>query len=251
MKGHVKMTSAENESSGEDKGHKHIVRAFDEDLENISAMTLRLGRLAARHIGRAVLTVLDRNVGEAQKVIEDDNPIDELTKQIQDLSFKTIALRQPTSIDLRMIVTAQKVSTYLERIGDYATNIAKRAIQLDKMVPMRHVHSITHLSSHVERLVRGAMEAYENNDEEMALAVWFSDEKIDTLYASLLRENLTYMMEDPGSITACTHILFIIRNLERIGDHAANISENVYFQITGEFPTGERPKPDWEETAAD
>jgi phosphate transport system protein len=231
--------------SGQD--HKHIVKAYDEELGNLKNMTLRLGVLSGKHIERSIDAVLERDPLGAQEVVDGDEVIDELEREIQGLSFRTLSLRQPTSIDLRTIVTAQKIATYLERIGDYATNIAKRAAVLDSFPPVDPVKSIVHLSRHVTELVSGVMKAYYARDEELALAVWFGDEKIDNLYTALLREILTYMMEDPRTITPCTHVLFIARNLERIGDHAANIAESVFFLITGEMPLGDRPKPDtWE-----
>ena len=226
------------------EGGQHIVRAFDEELESLRAMTQRLGRVAAKHLERSVNAAINRDVRESQKVVDEDDLIDDLTRQIQELSFKVLSLRQPTSIDLREILCTQKISTYLERVGDYATNISKRAILLEKVPPIDPLPSIKRMSNLVKELLDGAMEAYVNQDGEKALVIWCGDERVDYVYAALLREILTYMMEDPRTISPCTHLLFMNRNLDRLGDHAANIAECVYFLARGEVPKGERPKPD-------
>lgn len=222
--------------------HKHIVEAYDQELAELNGLFSRMGQLALEQMVRAVEAAVKKDARLAESVFGDDSRVDELAEQIQKLTFRMLSLRQPTSIDLRTIIVVLKVSSNLERIGDYAANIAKRSVFLNKTYKTAPVHYIPMMSGLVQDLVRKVLDAFASRDVSKALEVWHGDEEVDQVYVSLIREILTYMMEDPRSITQCIHILFIIRNLERIGDHATDIAEHVHFLIKGEMPSGRRPK---------
>ena len=153
-------------------------------------------------------------------------------------------MRQPLAEDLRRVVGALKISADLERIGDYAANISKRAVALNQLPPARPAAGIPRMGKMVQQILKEVLDAYVEQDAEKALLVWRRDEEVDEMYTSLFRELLTYMMEDPRNITPCTHLLFMAKNIERIGDHATNIAETLYYQVTGRPLTAERPKGD-------
>lgn len=228
--------------------HKHIVKEYDMELERLSSLMMQMGELAYLQVELSVESVVMRDDAIASQVIKGDAAIDELAASIQALAFETLLLRQPTSIDLRLVISILKNSTSLERIGDYASNIAKRALVLNAKDSTEAAVAIPRMSRLVLRRVREVLDSFKQRDDARALQVWYGDEEVDEKYISLLREILTYMMEDPAKITPCTHVLFIIRNLERIGDHATNIANNIYFLINGAPPSGKRPKPrHWEQ----
>jgi len=223
----------------------HIVKAYDEELNHLAADVARMGGLAEAEVSDALDTVTHRDLTLVQTVIERDLKLDALDTEIERRTIRLIALRQPVAQDLRRTVAAMKIAQNLERIGDLAKNIAKRGAVLADTEP---VTPLTRSIERMGRLVAGrlkeVLDAYTTGDLERAIAVWSQDDEVDEHYDSLFRELLTYMMGDPRTITAGAHLLFIAKNLERIGDHATNIAEIVHYEISGEELPTERPKWD-------
>ncbi|MCL4140969.1 UNVERIFIED_CONTAM: hypothetical protein GTU68_033822 [Idotea baltica] len=181
----------------------------------------------------------------AKRVIAEDRDLDSLQRLVEENAVRTIAKRQPMASDLREIIAALRVANDLERCGDLAKNIAKRAIAIQGLaLPPKLIHGIEHISELTQAQLARVLDAYVTKDVDSAEFVWRNDDEIDAMYTSLFRELLTYMMEDPRNISSCTHLLFCAKNVERIGDHATNIAETVIYQITGVLPTSERPKQD-------
>ena len=181
----------------------------------------------------------------AQRVIALDGAIDALQRNVEERAILVIAKRQPMALDLREIVSAIRVSNDLERIGDLGKNIAKRVVALNgQMQPAKIFGGFDHMADMVLEQLKQVLDAFAQRNVEEALSVWRSDGAIDAMYTSLFRELLTYMMEDPRNIGFCTHLLFCAKNIERIGDHATNIAETVHYLVTGQSPSGERPKND-------
>lgn len=224
---------------------QHISSAYDRDLEAIQATIMKMGGLVEAAILDAAKSLDDRDVELAEEVRARDKVIDGLEQQVQEDVARVIALRSPTAGDLRTVLTVMKVSANLERMGDYAKNLAKRTGVLVQLGPVNGSSgSIRRLSKAVERMLHDVLDAYIQRDVEMAEAVRQRDHEIDQMYNSLFREFLTHMMEDPRNITACMHLHFIAKNLERMGDHATNIAEQVIYMVTGELPEENRPKGD-------
>lgn len=225
--------------------HEHIVTSFDEELNAIDTTLAEMGGMAESQLARAIEALVWRDTDLARQVIEDDMRIDLLESELDHDAIRLIALRQPMAEDLRMVITALKTSANIERIGDYAKNVAKRSITLAQTEPVGStVHTIKRMSDLAQGLVSSVLNAYIRRDIEAADDVRRRDEEVDRLHTSLFRELLTHMMEDPHNITACTHLLFIAKNVERIGDHATNIAEYVHFMVSGEMLEDERPKGD-------
>ena len=223
----------------------HIVKAYDEELNHLAADVARMGGLAEAGVSDAIDTVTRRDLSVVQTVIERDLKLDALDAEIERRSIRLIALRQPVAQDLRRTVAAMKIAQNLERIGDLAKNIAKRGAVLADSEPITPLtRSIERMGRLVATRLKDVLDAYTSNDLERAIAVWSQDDEVDEHYDSLFRELLTYMMGDPRTITAGAHLLFIAKNLERIGDHATNIAEIVHYQISGEELPAERPKWD-------
>ena len=223
----------------------HIVKAYDEELNHLAADVARMGGLAEAGVSDAIDTVTRRDLSVVQTVIERDLKLDALDAEIERRSIRLIALRQPVAQDLRRTVAAMKTAQNLERIGDLAKNIAKRGAVLADSEPITPLtRSIERMGRLVATRLKDVLDAYTSNDLERAVAVWSQDDEVDEHYDSLFRELLTYMMGDPRTITAGAHLLFIAKNLERIGDHATNIAEIVHYQISGEDLPAERPKWD-------
>ena len=214
--------------------NEHIVRSYDEDLRRLRDMAARMGGLAERQVADATRALVRRDTDLASEVVQRDVQIDALEREIEAFCVQLLALRQPVASDLRVIISVMKVSNDLERIGDYAANAAKRAIVLASL-------RMTHL---VQENLKAAMDALVNNDAEAAERVWAADEPIDTIHNGIFRELLTFMMEDPRNISAATHMLFIAKNLERIGDHTTNIAERIHYAVRGDSLPDERPKAD-------
>ncbi|MGE0524519.1 MAG: phosphate signaling complex protein PhoU [Variibacter sp.] len=224
---------------------EHTAKAFDTDLQDLARLVAEMGGLAEKAISDSVTALADRDAKLAQQVVTADAAIDALQREIEEKAILTIARRQPMAVDLREIVGALRVSNDLERIGDLAKNIGKRVVALggDFRAPtvLRGVESMAEL---VLSALKNVLDAYARRDVAQAMGVWKGDEEIDAVNNSLFRELLTYMMEDPRNITFCTHLLFCSKNIERMGDHATNIAETVYYMVEG-FPlAGERPKGD-------
>jgi phosphate transport system protein len=222
----------------------HIVKSFDEDLKRLNNVIAEMGGLAEAQLTRAVEALVRRNSELATQVVQDDKRIDALETDVGQLTVRMLALRQPMAQDLREVVAAIKIASDIERIGDYAKNIAKRAIVLSAVAPMKPVASIPRMSQLALQIIKDVLDAYIEKDAEGARAAWRRDEEVDEMYNSLFREMLTYMMEDPRNIGPCTHLLFIAKNIERIGDHATNVAEIVYFLVHGRSLDEERPKGD-------
>jgi phosphate transport system protein len=223
---------------------EHLAKTFEEELKRLNSLIARMGGLAETQIADAIQAVGERDSDLAAEVVANDVKIDELEREVDDLALKILALRQPLAVDLRRILSTLKIAADLERIGDYATNVAKRAIALNQVAPVRPVHSIPRMGRVVKQMIKDVLDAYATNDVEKAVRVWNRDEEVDEMYSSLFRVLLTYMMEDPRSITASTHLLFIAKNIERIGDHSTNIAETIHFLVNG-VPLAEmRPKHD-------
>ncbi|MBO6783149.1 MAG: phosphate signaling complex protein PhoU [Alphaproteobacteria bacterium] len=222
----------------------HIVKSFDDELNRLSDLISRMGGLAEQQIERAIESLQKRNTEEATQAIEDDVHIDELQAEIEELAVQMIVRRQPLAADLRHTVAGLKVAPLLERIGDYAKNIARRTLALNQSPPIKPLFTIPRMGRMARTMVQDVLDALSNNDVEKARAVWERDAELDDMYDSLFREMLTYMMEDPRNITPCTHLLFVARNIERIGDIATNIAEIVHYQVEGEPLSESRPKAD-------
>jgi len=226
-------------------GHEHIVKSFDDDLNHINSIIAEMGGLAERQFADAISAMHNRNAELARDVIGRDQTIDELELELVEFSIRTLALRQPMADDLRAVIVALKISTNLERIGDYAKNIAKRTVTLAEMEPVGPAgSSITRMASQVQNMIKNALDAYATQNLSLADDVRLRDEEVDQLHTSLFRELLTYMVEEPRNITACTHLLFMAKNVERVGDHVTSIAENIHYLVAGELPPDDRPKGD-------
>ena len=224
---------------------QHIASAFDRDLEAILAQIMKMGGLVEVAISDAALCLETRDLDLAEAVRKKDKAIDDLEERINEEAARVIALRAPTAIDLRLILSVMKISANLERIGDYAKNIAKRTSVLSTMPQVSgSAASLRRMGKAVELMLKDALDSYVQRDEELAMDVIERDREVDQMYNSLFREFLTFMMEDPRQITACMHLHFMAKNLERMGDHVTSIAEQVVYLVTGEFPDEARPKAD-------
>ncbi len=224
---------------------EHTMRAFDADLQELARMIAEMGGLAERQIGDAVDALSRRDGDLSRTVIATDAKIDTLQRTVEDKAILTIARRQPMAVDLREVVGALRVSNDLERIGDLAKNIAKRVEVIDHDLNLQTVmRGVEHMTDIVLTQIKDVLDAYARRDAVKALEVWRGDEEVDAVNNSLFRELLTYMMEDPRNISVCIHLLFCAKNIERMGDHATNIAESVYFMVEGRALPDERPKGD-------
>ena len=225
--------------------NEHTAKAFDVDLQDLSRMVAEMGGLAEKQIADSVDALAKRDSDRAERVIVADAAIDALQREIEERSVLTIARRQPMAVDLREIVSALRIANDLERIGDLAKNIAKRVMPITAdFHPQKVIRGVEHMAALVLAQLKQVLDAYAGHDLEKAMLVWNGDEEIDAMCTSLFRELLTYMMEDPRHITFCIHLMFSAKNIERMGDHATNIAETVYFMVQGRPITDERPKGD-------
>ncbi len=223
---------------------EHTVKAFGEKLESLTTSVAQVGGLAEAQLADAIDAIARRDTAKAESVIASDRRIDQLQYQIEDQALKLLALRQPMAVDLRSTMAAIKMASELERIGDLAKNIAKRAIVLNREQPIRLTQSLGRMGRQVLSQMKQVLDAYARRDAAGAEAVWKQDGEIDEIYNSLFRELLTYMMEDPRTIGLCTHLLFVAKNIERAGDHATNVAETVYYMVSGDHLAADRPKAD-------
>ena len=223
---------------------EHIFTAYDEELGRLNKTIVEMGGLAESQLAAAIEAVAKRDSELAARVIEGDEKVDQLERDVDNLAIRILALRQPMARDLREIVAALKIASDLERICDYAANVAKRGIALAQSPPIQPVHALPRMAHLALLLVKDVIDAFVARDAEQAIAVWNRDAELDEMYSSLFREFLTYMMEDPRNIGPCTHLLFMAKNIERIGDHATNIAENLYYLVHGTPLTEARPKSD-------
>lgn len=225
--------------------NQHIVSSYEKELDELDAFIAQMGGQAEHLLGRAFDALERRDEALAREVIKSDKKIDEFESDIEAKSIAMIALRQPMGNDLRRIVTAIRVSADLERIGDLGKNIAKRALAVAaEKRPKTIMVGLKHMVELSLNQLKDVLDAYSQRDAEKAVEVWRDDEEIDAVFNSLFRELLTYMMEDPRNIGLCTHLLFAAKNIERIGDHATNIAETVYYLVHGTKLADERPKSD-------
>ena len=222
----------------------HTVKAFSEQLETLSTLVAQMGGLAEAQFAAAIDAIARRDTVAAESAVGGDARIDELQQEIEDRALKLLALRQPMAVDLRETLAAIKTASELERIGDLAKNIAKRAIVLNREPPIRLTQSLARMGKSALSQLKQVLDAFSNRDAMLAEAVWNQDGEIDEIYNSLFRELLTYMMEDPRTIGLCTHLLFVAKNIERSGDHATNIAEVVYHMVKAGHLTANRPKAD-------
>jgi phosphate transport system protein len=222
----------------------HIVKAYDQDLAALKAMLSEMGGLAEDQLARSIDALVRRDTKLADAVVKADEKIDALEIEIEEKAVLTIAKRQPMAKDLRNIMVAIRIASDIERIGDLAKNIAKRAHAIYDNIPPRLTKGLERLGDLSQAQVKQILDAFATSDAEKAMDVWRHDEDIDALYNSIFRELLTYMMEDPRMIGACTHLLFAAKNIERIGDHATNIAENIFYLVNGEMLKAQRPKKD-------
>ena len=224
---------------------EHIVKSYDNDLQQLDNLIAEMGGLGESQLAQAADAMMRMDLDLAAEIIETDKKIDEMEHQVDSLAVNLIALRQPMAADLRVIVAALKVASNLERIGDYAKNISKRAVTLSRADQVTNIsQSIPRMATIVQSMITSVLDAYLARDAERARDVRLRDEEVDQMHSSLFRELLTYMMEDPRSITSCTHLLFVAKNIERIGDHITSVAEQIHFIVHGEAPEDERPKDD-------
>jgi phosphate transport system protein len=223
----------------------HTAKAFDADLQDIKRRVAEMGGLAERQIADATRALVERDAELAEQVITTDPTIDAMQHEIEEKAVLTIARRQPMAVDLREIVGAMRVCNDLERIGDHAKHIGKRVVVLGAdFHAQKLIRGVEHMAELVGTLLKEVLDAYASRDLTAALAVWNGDEEVDALCTALFRELLTYMMEDPRNITLCIHLMFCAKDIERMGDHATNIAETVYYMIEGRPITDQRPKGD-------
>jgi phosphate transport system protein len=224
---------------------KHIVSSFDHDLESIQAQIMKMGGMVERAIAEAARSLETRDEELAEAVRRGDSAIDALEEQINEDAALLIARRAPTASDLRLVLTVIKISASLERIGDYAKNIAKRTEVLSAMTAVNGSPSaLRRMAREVEEMLKDVLDAYIQRDAEVARDVIRRDEDVDQMYNAIFREFLTFMMEDARNITPCMHLHFIAKNTERMGDLVTSIAEQVIYLVTGEMPGEPRPKGD-------
>ena len=223
--------------------HNHIVRSYDQEQAALLDELIRMGQMSVAQLEAALDVVERRDDKAAGRVIGNDEAIDALEQQVNHDVIRLIR-RGPMATDLRVILAALRVASDIERIGDLAANIAKRSMALNLSPPLPHTRGLDALGRIAARQVRDVLDAYAARDGEAALRVRANDAELDTVFTGLFRELLTYMMEDARAITPCTHLLFMAKNLERIGDHATNIAENVWFLVHGEELMPPRDKRD-------
>ena len=224
---------------------QHIASAFDRDLEAIQAQIMKMGGLVEAAIMEAAISLETRDEERAEKVRQGDKAIDSLEQMINEEAARVIALRAPTAVDLRLILSVIKISANLERIGDYAKNMAKRTSVLSQLAPVNDsAGALRRMAKEVENMIKDALDSYIGRDAELAVDVITRDREVDQMYNALFREFLTFMMEDPRNITACMHLHFIAKNIERMGDHVTSIAEQVVYLVTGSTPDESRQKAD-------
>ena len=223
---------------------RHIVTSFEADLKRLRDMIAAMGGLVEQALGDAMTALLQHDPEIAGRVVENDPKIDSQERLVEQFAVQLLALRQPVANDLRQVVAALKVITDLERIGDYAANIAKRSLVINRVAQSFALSGLAQMAALVQQNLKTTIDVVGEADPQKAIAVWRADQMVDDLYNTIFRELITYMMEDARSISACTHLLFIAKNLERIGDHATNIAEITYYAITGQNLPDFRPKGD-------
>ena len=219
----------------------HTVTAYDKELDALERRIAEMGGIAEKMVIDAMDALGSADAALAQQVVATDHRLDALQREIEEQAVLTIARRQPMAVDLREIIGAIRVAGDLERVGDLAKNIAKRSIKIGVEAP-RSIVGLRHMNEVATELMKDVLDAYAQRDVERARAVWERDAELDALEDSVFRDLLTHMMEDPRNISFCAHLLFCSKNIERIGDHATNIAETVFYLATGETLPADRPK---------
>lgn len=222
----------------------HTVKSYDEDLSQLKMLLAQMGGLVEQQLDDAIDALSRRDTGLADRVIQNDERVDVLEHQVEEKAILTIAKRQPVARDLREIMVAIRVASDLERIGDLAKNTAKRTHAISDHLPRKLMTGVMRMGRLAQAELKNILDAYSRSDASLAMEVWRSDEDLDALYNSIFRELLTYMMEDPRNISLCTHLLFGAKNMERVGDHATNIAENIHYLVHGKPLSEGRPKKD-------
>ncbi|MGV6840537.1 MAG: phosphate signaling complex protein PhoU [Planktomarina sp.] len=224
---------------------QHILSAYDRDLEGLQALLMKMGGLVEASIHDGAKALVQRDLELSETVRDGDEAIDNLETQVNDETARVMALRAPMGGDLRTLLTVIKIAADLERIGDYAKNMAKRTtVLVDQASDSGTEQSLRRMAKEVELMLKDALDAYIQRDIELAQDVRMRDQDVDQMYNALFRTILTHMMEDPRNITTCMHFHFIAKNIERMGDHVTNIAEQVIYLVTGEMPEEARPKAD-------
>ena len=224
---------------------EHIVRAYDKELDDLGRRIAEMGGIAEKMVVDAMDALGNVDLDLAQQVIATDPRLDALQREIEEQAILTIARRQPMAVDLREIIGAIRIAGDLERVGDLAKNIAKRSLKIGgEARSPRENGGLKHMNELATELMKDVLDAYAQRDAERAQAVWTRDAELDALEDSVFRDLLTHMMEDPRNISFCAHLLFCSKNIERIGDHATNIAETVFYMIEGQQILDKRPKGD-------
>ncbi len=221
---------------------QHIVRSYEQELNQLRGLIVEMGGIVETQVSWATQAVIDRDAEAATRAVEADPRVDTLERDIERFVVRLLALRQPMADDLRLIIGGLKASDDLERIGDYASNISKRATVLAQVHPSFCLAGLAHLADLVRLNLHRMVVALRDTDPAVAAEVWRADQEVDDMYNVVFRELMTYMLEDSRNIAPCTHLLFMARNLERIGDHTTNVAETMYYAATGEELPGPRPK---------
>ena len=220
----------------------HTVKSYEEELKNLNNNIVKMGTLCEEALRKSINALVTNNTDEADKIIKNDEEIDKFENLIEQQVVNLIALRQPLAIDLRETVTALKISSDLERIGDLSKNIAKRSLLLSSNLNKNLIDILNTLSENVQKQLKSVIDSYLERSSSMAINVWESDEKIDNLTNQCMQVSIDFLKEDPKNLQNGTHLLFVAKNLERMGDHTTNIAEQVYFLVKGEYLEGDRPK---------
>lgn len=220
----------------------HIVRSYEHELDQLRSLMAKMGHIVEEQVGLALVAIADHDEQAAHKAVAEDPEVDAIEREVEGLAIRLLALRSPMGGDLREIVAALKITGDLERIGDYAASIARKAIKAASEGGNVSLSGLLSMGKLVKENFHRTVEALIKLDPELAVEVWHSDKGVDEYYTTLFRELVTYMMEDPRNIRPCTELLFIAKNFERIGDHATNVAERVYYAVTGENLPTERPK---------
>ena len=214
--------------------NEHIVTSYEDELTALQSAISEMGGMVEQAITDSVTVLIRLDHVQAQQVRAADKQIDEIQQRINDMAVSIIARRQPMAADLRMVVTSIQVANDLERTGDMAKQLAKRALQIESLsLAPKFYNGVKHMADLVARQLKAALDAYARRNAQAAIEVCSRDDEVDAMYNSLFRELLTYMMEDPRNITQCTHLLFCTKSLERVGDHATNVAEAAYYLETG------------------
>ena len=221
---------------------EHIVKSYEQELNQLRTMLVDMGGLLEAQLATATAAVTQGDNSAAAAAMEQDPAVDTLEREVEQFVIRLLALRQPLAGDLRQIVASLKIASDLERIGDYSANVAKRSIVLNQFNLPFKLGGLTHLARLVQENLKLTVDTVGDNDPARAIQVWRADQAVDDIYTAIFRELITYMMEDPRNITPCTHLLFIAKNLERIGDHTTNIAETIHYVATGEVLPEGRPK---------